>query len=270
MITEDLKVGDLLESYPGALDVMISISAHFNKLKNPILRKTLASRVTLEQAAKIAGVPLPQLLQRLNEELGGAAVSCGHHMGGEDRSVSREPAERPAWMDSLDPANEVLLDVRPILSSGKDPLKDILEGLRNLHPGQYLRLVNFFEPVPLYSIIGNKGFEHWTEEREGVFHVFLSGQWKASSEGSPRHDVADLLLEHDHALLEVDVRGLEPPEPMVRILEALSGIEEGGVLLVHHHREPMFLYDKLEERGFQAACQKVQDNYYKVLIKKKA
>ncbi|PIW98956.1 MAG: hypothetical protein COZ80_07930, partial [Ignavibacteria bacterium CG_4_8_14_3_um_filter_37_9] len=70
-------------------------------------------------------------------------------------------------------------------------------------------------------------------------------------------------------VIELDVRELVPPEPMIKILEALSQVDENTVLLVHHHREPMMLYPKLEERGYEAVTNKIEENYFKVVITKK-
>ncbi|MBI5379838.1 MAG: DUF2249 domain-containing protein [Nitrospirae bacterium] len=64
----------------------------------------------------------------------------------------------------------------------------------------------------------------------------------------------------------IDVRGLEPPEPMIRILEALPQIAPGGTLLVHHHREPLLLYEKLESQGFAHRTEKVEEDYYRIRI----
>jgi hypothetical protein len=52
------------------------------------------------------------------------------------------------------------------------------------------------------------------------------------------------------ATIEVDNRGLEPPQPMVRILSALAGMEEDGELVALMDREPMLLYPELQRRGF--------------------
>jgi uncharacterized protein (DUF2249 family) len=49
---------------------------------------------------------------------------------------------------------------------------------------------------------------------------------------------------------EIDNRGLEPPEPLVRILSALPGLDEGGELVALMDREPLLLYPELERRGF--------------------
>ena len=39
MITKELKISKLLTQYPQAIEVLIKVSPHFRKLKNPILKK---------------------------------------------------------------------------------------------------------------------------------------------------------------------------------------------------------------------------------------
>ena len=52
------------------------------------------------------------------------------------------------------------------------------------------------------------------------------------------------------SVLDLDNRGLPPPEPMVRILAALKDLEGGVRLRVLMDREPFPLYPELERRGF--------------------
>jgi hypothetical protein len=47
----------------------------------------------------------------------------------------------------------------------------------------------------------------------------------------------------------IDLRGLEPPEPMIAILQAIDGGEADKALVVHLDREPIFLYPELDDRG---------------------
>ena len=47
----------------------------------------------------------------------------------------------------------------------------------------------------------------------------------------------------------LDNRGLEPPMPMIRTLEALSGLAPGDVLVIHNDRVPVYLLPQLEARG---------------------
>src|SRR5262249_23677829 len=48
----------------------------------------------------------------------------------------------------------------------------------------------------------------------------------------------------------IDVRGLEPPQPMVKVLEAIDRLEPGVELEVRHDRRPTLLYPLLDERGY--------------------
>jgi hypothetical protein len=48
----------------------------------------------------------------------------------------------------------------------------------------------------------------------------------------------------------VDLRGLEPPEPMVTVLRLIDLGEVDNVLIAHFDREPIFLYPELDDRGW--------------------
>jgi tRNA 2-thiouridine synthesizing protein A len=48
----------------------------------------------------------------------------------------------------------------------------------------------------------------------------------------------------------LDNRGLEPPQPMLRILEALENLPDDAMLLAINEREPLFLYPELAARGY--------------------
>jgi len=71
---------------------------------------------------------------------------------------------------------------------------------------------------------------------------------------SPRADVV------------IDARGLEPPEPLVRTMEALDQLEPAGKLLVLLPREPFPLYRALELNGFSWQTEHRADGTVTVLI----
>ena len=50
--------------------------------------------------------------------------------------------------------------------------------------------------------------------------------------------------------IHVDLRGLDPPEPMVTVLQMIDRGEVDGVLVAHFDREPIFLYPELDDRGW--------------------
>jgi hypothetical protein len=51
-------------------------------------------------------------------------------------------------------------------------------------------------------------------------------------------------------VVRLDVSDLEPPEPMVRILEAAARLGPKQTLFVEHRRRPVFLYPQLDAQGF--------------------
>ncbi len=71
-------------------------------------------------------------------------------------------------------------------------------------------------------------------------------------------------------MVVLDVRGLEPPEPMVRTLEALERLPEGGTLVQLNVREPQFLFPQLEARGFAYEVRRQGDDVVRVVIRRRA
>jgi uncharacterized protein (DUF2249 family) len=139
------------------------------------------------------------------------------------------------------------LDVRPVLAKGGDPFQLIMKSLTGLDAGKAIRLIVGFEPAPLYAIVRSLGYAWHTERDGGVVNVWF---WRdAAREPAPPPGAARVPLLDP---VELDVRGLEPPQPMVTILEKLSELGAGAQLIVRHHREPVLLYEKLELRGYAA------------------
>jgi uncharacterized protein (DUF2249 family) len=64
----------------------------------------------------------------------------------------------------------------------------------------------------------------------------------------------------------LDVRWLEPPEPMERIMAALDELPEGAMLRVMIHREPMPLYRALDASGYRHATRFDEHGYFEIEI----
>ena len=62
MISADMTVARLLEEHPELVEVLAGYHAHFKQLRNRLLRRVMAPRVTVAQAARMAGVPTDELL----------------------------------------------------------------------------------------------------------------------------------------------------------------------------------------------------------------
>lgn len=63
-------------------------------------------------------------------------------------------------------------------------------------------------------------------------------------------------------IIPVDVRDLEPPEPLERALAAAQALRPGELVLMTHRREPCLLYPILEKQGFsQKMIQRSPDHF---------
>jgi uncharacterized protein (DUF2249 family) len=153
-------------------------------------------------------------------------------------------APRPAAIAGVPEARQARLDVREDIARGEEPLARIMRAVKALAADQVLVLRAPFEPLPLYDLLARRGLAHWTERRaDDDWQVWFYRTQPPPAPGEvPRPGGADLRV--------LDVRGLEPPQPMVRVLEAIGRLEAGAELEVRHERRPTFLYPLLEERGF--------------------
>lgn len=156
----------------------------------------------------------------------------------------------PAPVAAAGVGRERELDVRPVLDKGGDPFALIMKTTSQLAPDEALHLVVGFEPRPLYEVMRASGRAAHTEERDGTYHVWFYADPNAPREAARPAGERVPLQEP----VEIDVRGLAPPEPMITILERLTDLGEGARLRVLHHREPHLLYDKLALRGYAARC----------------
>jgi hypothetical protein len=94
----------------------------------------------------------------------------------------------------------------------------------------------------------------------------MKGHHAAEMAADPHYaskPIPQLLLELDGA---IDLRGLQPPEPIVRIFQALDKGEAPLRVILPH--EPVPLYSLLRERGYSYAGSPRADGGFEVLIER--
>lgn len=67
---------------------------------------------------------------------------------------------------------------------------------------------------------------------------------------------------------QIDVRGLPPPEPFEKIMNALQTLPADTELLVQIHREPYPLYDVLRDSGYIWQTEMLAEDNYRIIISK--
>jgi TusA-related sulfurtransferase len=65
----------------------------------------------------------------------------------------------------------------------------------------------------------------------------------------------------------IDARGLEPPEPLERVMQALAMLQPGQSIRLLLYREPFPLYPILAEKGYAHSTQMQADGSYVILIR---
>jgi TusA-related sulfurtransferase len=68
-----------------------------------------------------------------------------------------------------------------------------------------------------------------------------------------------MLLERMH--MRIDVRDLEPPQPMIRVVQALEKLQEGEVLEVLGSRPFTHLLPRLSEMGYEYQLEETEEGY---------
>ena len=177
---------------------------------------------------------------------------------------------KPAVLVALPEAREVRLDVREDIRAGREPFGRIMGALNGLAPDAALVVRAPFEPVPLYGVLGRRGLGHWTE-RLGPddWAVWFYRPTPGAEAASPPPQAATAPPATD-AVIRLDVRGLEPPLPMVRILECLDSLAPGQRLEVVHDRPPLFLYPQLDDRGFAHETTALEPGLVRIVIRREA
>lgn len=162
----------------------------------------------------------------------------------------------------------ITLDVRPDFRSGQHPCDKIQNALGSVAENETLRLLVPFEPVPLYEVATSKGLDHTASQSpDGDWEVLFTHH----SVPNPKPATAappvtacgcGCTATEPTEIVDVDARGLEPPQPMVKILETLTTLPADTALRAHTDRRPLHLYPMLDARGFVGASEEQSDGSF--------
>lgn len=164
IITPKTKVLQLIETYPKLEDVLISYVPAFKKLKNPILRKTVAKIASLQQAASIGNVKVGDLINHLRKEVGQDLFL--------DESENEYNYKKPKWFKERNIKQE--FDIREMLAAGEQPVNQVITDLNKLSSKSISKLTAPFLPAPVIDKASSLKLEHWiVKEQEELFKVYF-------------------------------------------------------------------------------------------------
>jgi hypothetical protein len=173
-ITPDTKVGALLEAYPALEETLVGLAPEFAKLRNPILRRTVAKVATLAQAARIAGLDPRALVLALRRAAGLPDGDLVQQPAGDAVPGPGPREDRQDWIDAT--RVRVVIDADAMLARGEHPLGAVRAAIATLAPGDLLRLDSSFRPVPLLDALAEDGYATAVRTEAGRVTSYVRGR----------------------------------------------------------------------------------------------
>lgn len=208
------------------------------------LLRSMADQPLSSVAARI-GLPLPALMAAITGIL---PEGCGH-----GRVEDIAEAE-PTWFSAFDVGQALRIDVRPMIAAGKDPFRAVMALVDRVREEGGLIIDAPFNPTPLRRVLANLGFESYARAA-GAAHVCLfcrrTTAARRPDEPKVRRAPGEIWQADDG--VHIEVRGLPLPKPMTAILRLIDSGAHEGTIVVHHDREPVYLFPELAERGWTHA-----------------
>lgn len=165
VISPKTKIGELLEAWPQLEDVLIEMSPVFEKLRNPILRRTVARVATIQQISVVGGIPVENIINRLREETGQMAETNNEGI------ISDSLGEQPSWFD--EEKIKISYDATPVINAGESPMTEVLAKANKLNSGEILELQSPFIPAPVLDILQSKNFKTWSVQKGNIFFNYI-------------------------------------------------------------------------------------------------
>jgi len=172
-IGPETTVGAMLEEYPELEGVLVEMAPVFAKLRNPVIRRTVAKVATLEQAAKIGGVNLQAMILRLRDATGQTAPDL-------PILQPQDARDDASWLTAYRVIEEI--DADAMLERGIHPIGKIREAVGVLGQGEVVVLRSSFRPQPLIETLRRSGAAVHSSTR-GATHVTWFGRQTKQARG---------------------------------------------------------------------------------------
>ncbi|MBX2922051.1 MAG: DUF2249 domain-containing protein [Chitinophagaceae bacterium] len=269
-INDNTKISELIKANKNCIDAIAGVAKPFHRLRNPILRKVMASRVSIAEAAKMGGCTV--------EAIVAALTPLGFEYEKRKAAENTGIQSKPQWLSQAGADSIVRYDVRPIIESGTDPLKMILARFKDVPPSGILCIINSFVPTPLIHLLKQEKAEDsyvdTISEKESHTYFLKKKKEniaeKTTNDKVIMDDAASFQAVYDsfarEKIKETDVRNMEMPMPMQTILGELHALPEGNMLYVHHKRIPVYLLEELADKNYEVHIHTVDDSNVKMIL----
>jgi len=245
------KVKETLDKYPNLKDVLLGFSDKFKKLLNPVMYNTLAKYASFNEAAKVSGISVCEILHILNEANGTEnllyeiAPEC---INDKDSQINiLELSDDMTWEESTE---------RYIYNHESMP--EIIEKLSNLKPQENIVLISVKEPDELVRTAKGLGF---------LVNIEKSREYRVSIFNPEKEKTIDWRDRKDN-FEQLDVRTMQTDPFDMIIQKPYATSEDEGFVLIQRF-EPFPMINMLAEMGFEHETEYVSQSEVWVYFYKK-
>ena len=239
-----------LDKYPKLKEVLINLSPKFKKMQNPALYNTLARFASFNDAAKITGLSVCEILHTMNKFLGveDKLLKSMPECVRKDEENIYDKSVSIFWEESLE---------RYIYNN--DTIEELILKINNLQSQESLIIISVEKPDELLKVIGGLNFKFNVEKnREYRVSIF-----------NPNEKVNNKSWEDSKEKFEIlDVR-TNDSDPFDVIMKKASSLSDGMGFTLVQNFEPIPIINMLSEMDYEYLTEKNSDDEYRIYFHKK-
>ncbi len=232
------NVKEVLDKYPELKDVLLKLSPKFKRIQNPVMYNTLARFATFNDAAKVTGVSICEILHTINKYLGveeKLVNSMPECLKERDMNVEEKLGEEITWPES-----------KEIYVLNDDTYDTLVEKISKLGPQQNLIIISADMPEVIIKVVEGLGYKYnLTKNHEYRLSIFNPEQPEVE-DWTEKKDYFDIL----------DVRMMDT-DPFDIIMQKAYDLDEGDGFILIQRFQPYPIINMLLEMGFEAQMEQV-------------
>jgi len=248
-ILAESNIKATLDAYPELKEVLIDLSPKFKRMQNVAVYNTLARFANFNDAAKISGVAVCEILNAINGHL-------GIEQDLDNSKTETADSETSSFETESEPVSWGEGPERYVYSDKSIP--SLIQKVSELAPQKSLVVFSIEKPDALLKVAAaykhRYNLEHRREYRTSIFN--------------PGERPVEKWIDQKKSFEILDARSL-PGNPLDVILEKAEGLQGGQGFILIQSFEPIPMIKKLTQMGFDYLSEQISDDEFRVSFYKK-
>lgn len=239
-----------LDQHPELKQILIDLSPKFKRMQNPTLYNTLARFANFNDAAKITGISVCEILHTLNKYLGieDKLLKSMPECIKKDTAEIENKSVAIAWEESAE---------RYIYNN--NTVEELIQKISDLAPQQNIVIISVEKPNELLKVANGLNF---------LFNIEKSREFRVSIFNPEKEEKTLPWQERKESFEILDVRTMTSDPFDIIIKKAYEIQEDSGFLLVQRF-EPIPMINMLSEMGFEYLTEQKKPGEFWITFHKK-